>query len=113
MSVKRKTPKKPMPAVETVDADMSDAAEEKPKRLCSEIQLFDLCSKGSCNAKDGRFCTDEKLLARFEAISDEEDTVPDQYDGGEFDEDGEEEFSSYGDDEDGTGEDEEDYDEEP
>jgi hypothetical protein len=47
--------------------------DENPKRLCSEIQLFDICSKNSCKYKDGRFCTDGDILARFEAISDEED----------------------------------------
>lgn len=55
------------------------AAEEKPKRLCSEIQLFDLCGKEKCASRDGRFCTDETMLNRFEAISQEEDFPPDQY----------------------------------
>ena len=48
---------------------------ENPKRLCSEIQLFDICSKTSCKHKDGRYCIDGDIVARFEAISDEEDTV--------------------------------------
>ena len=48
---------------------------ENPKRLCTEIQLFDICSKNSCKYKDGRYCTEGDILARFEAISDEEDTV--------------------------------------
>jgi hypothetical protein len=52
--------------------------EAKPKRLCSEIQLFDLCDKDSCLRKDGRYCTDEKMLARFESIK-EEDDPPDRY----------------------------------
>jgi hypothetical protein len=47
---------------------------ENPKRLCSEIQLFDICTKSSCKHKDGRYCIDGDILARFEAISDEEDT---------------------------------------
>ena len=47
---------------------------ENPKRLCSEIQLFDICAKTSCKHKDGRYCTEGDTLARFEAISDEEDT---------------------------------------
>ncbi len=47
---------------------------ENPKRLCSEIQLFDICSKTSCKYKDDRYCTEGDILARFEAISDEEDT---------------------------------------
>ena len=46
---------------------------ENPKRLCSEIQLFDICSKNSCKYKEGRYCTEGDILARFEAISDEED----------------------------------------
>lgn len=43
------------------------------KRLCSEIQLFDLCEKESCSFRDGRFCTDPAMLARFEAVSEPED----------------------------------------
>jgi hypothetical protein len=50
---------------------MSEA--ETPKRLCSEIQLFDLCERENCKFKKGRFCTDRDILARFEAISDDED----------------------------------------
>lgn len=46
---------------------------ENPKRLCSEIQLFDICSKTSCKYKDGRYCNDGDILARFESISDEEE----------------------------------------
>ncbi len=53
------------------------AEELKTKRLCSEIQLFDLCSKDTCKLKNGRFCTDDALLAKFEAIS-EEDVLRDQ-----------------------------------
>jgi len=53
---------------------------EKPRRLCSEIQLFDLCTKGTCKFKDGRYCTDPDILDKFEAISDEEDAGSrDQY----------------------------------
>jgi hypothetical protein len=55
------------------------AAEEKPKRLCSEIQLFDLCEKTKCGKKDGRFCTDESMLNKFEAINQDEDFPPEQY----------------------------------
>jgi len=46
---------------------------ENPLRLCSEIQLFDLCERNKCEFKKGRFCTDGDILARFEAISDDED----------------------------------------
>ncbi len=50
-----------------------------PQRLCSEIQLFDLCELTSCKLKVGKFCTDQDLLARFEKISDEEQRVPERY----------------------------------
>ena len=43
------------------------------KRLCSEIQLFDLCDLDTCTCKDGRFCTNPDILARFEAIKEEDD----------------------------------------
>jgi hypothetical protein len=46
--------------------------ETKPRRLCSEIQLFDLCTKGDCDCKDGRYCRDESILAKFETISEED-----------------------------------------
>jgi len=46
---------------------------ENPLRLCSEIQLFDLCERNKCEFRKGRFCTDGDILARFEAISDDED----------------------------------------
>lgn len=46
---------------------------ETPKRLCSEIQLFDLCDRVDCEFKKGRYCTNCDILARFEAISDDED----------------------------------------
>lgn len=66
-------------------------------RLCNEIQLFDLCDLDSCSYREGRFCTKEELLRKFEAINevddrqtllydenecadDEEDTYPDGYD---------------------------------
>lgn len=54
--------------------------DENTQRLCSEIQLFDLCSKSSCAHKKGRFCTNDDILARFEAISDDEgEGSPDQF----------------------------------
>jgi hypothetical protein len=46
---------------------------ENPQRLCSEIQLFDLCDRDDCQFKKGRFCANQDILARFEAISDDED----------------------------------------
>jgi DNA-directed RNA polymerase delta subunit len=71
---------------------------KKPQRLCSEIQLFDLCSKEKCLKKKDRFCTDEDLLKKFEAINQEEDFPPDQYvmEGGEEDEEWDEESPGFG-----------------
>ncbi len=43
-----------------------------PQRLCSEIQLFDLCDLNSCKQKEGRFCTNPDLLDRFEKIAENE-----------------------------------------
>ena len=59
---------------------MSGRVEETPEkphrpvqRLCNEIQLFDLCDLETCRYKQGRFCTDEELLTRFESIAEEEE----------------------------------------
>jgi len=52
-----------------------EVPEESPlavQRLCSEIQLFDLCELDSCRFKSNRFCTNEKLLEKFESIKDED-----------------------------------------
>lgn len=59
------------------------AEETKKPRLCSEIQLFDLCSLDVCGHKDGRYCTKGEILAKFEAI---EDRSPEQYMAEELDE---------------------------
>ena len=48
------------------------AASPASERLCSEIQLFDLCDLDSCRFKRGRFCTNEELVAKFEAINEED-----------------------------------------
>ena len=53
------------PAEETVT--------EQPRRLCSEIQLFDLCELERCTFKDDRFCTDPEMLVRFEAEAEPEE----------------------------------------
>ena len=45
-------------------------------RLCSEIQLFDLCELDNCSFKRERFCTDKELLTRFESIKEEDDRPP-------------------------------------
>lgn len=53
--------------------DVKDVKDEKPQqRLCSEIQLFDLCSEEVCKHRDGRYCTNSEALAKFEAISEED-----------------------------------------
>lgn len=53
--------------------NIEETLKELPRRLCSEIQLFDLCELERCRFKDERFCTDPELLARFEAAADPED----------------------------------------
>ncbi len=61
--------------------------EQKPRRLCSEIQLFDLCDRDVCGHKGGRYCTKGEILARFEAILDTEDErSPQQFMADELDE---------------------------
>lgn len=66
-----------------------DLKEAKPveKRLCSEIQLFDICDLDSCDFKRDRFCSNEELLAKFEAIREEDDRPAVVYDEHEGDED--------------------------
>jgi hypothetical protein len=56
-----------------------------PPRLCSEVQLFDLCDLDSCGRKNGRFCADPFLLDRFEKIAEEELRTPERYIADEFD----------------------------
>lgn len=56
-----------------------------PQRLCSEIQLFDLCSLDSCTHKSGRFCTDPALLGRFEKITEKELRITESCVSEEFD----------------------------
>lgn len=57
---------------------MQDKAKEEPAspalRLCSEIQLFDLCDLDSCRYKSDRYCTNDELLVKFESIKEEDDT---------------------------------------
>lgn len=65
--MKEDSPKNDSPGIE--------ADKTPPARLCTEIQLFDLCTKETCSHRSGRFCTHGETLARFEAIS-EEDDVP-------------------------------------
>jgi len=63
--------------------------EELPRRLCSEIQLFDLCDLTRCSFKEGRFCTHADLLARFEALAEPDDRPAQRYDDDDDDEDDE------------------------
>jgi hypothetical protein len=58
--------------------------QKSTQRLCSEIQLFDLCDLDHCKSKQGRFCTNPEALQRFEAIKEEE---PEQYLSDELEED--------------------------
>lgn len=59
------------------DSDNTPATPSQ--RLCSEIQLFDLCELDSCRHKISRFCSDPVLLDRFEKIADDELRSPDRY----------------------------------
>lgn len=59
--------------------------QNKQQRLCSEIQLFDLCSLDTCGHRDGRYCTKGEIIAKFEAISDD-DRSPEQFMAEELDE---------------------------
>jgi len=53
--------------------DEMDVKQEPVRRLCSEIQLFDLCELEQCRKKDGRFRSDEAMLSRFERIVEQEE----------------------------------------
>ena len=50
-----------------------------PQRLCSEIQLFDLCDLDSCSSRSGRYCKDSVLLGRFEKIAEDELRLPEHF----------------------------------
>ena len=65
------------------------------QRLCSEIQLFDLCGLDGCNLKNGRFCSNEELLRRFESIKEKDETPDLVYDEDELLSDGESDFDEY------------------
>jgi len=66
------------------------------QRLCSEIQLFDLCDLDTCCQKDGRYCTNPEVLERFEAIKEEDERSPEQYLTEELDEEESEEGEEFG-----------------
>ncbi len=59
--------------------ETGDDAPEAVQRLCSEIQLFDLCDRDTCGSREGRFCTDQGLIARFERISDDDRQPAERY----------------------------------
>jgi len=62
------------------------------QRLCSEIQLFDLCELDSCHYKKKHFCTNEELLQKFESIKEEDDQNTLLYEEDEIDDDSESDF---------------------
>lgn len=72
---------------EDEQADSGQDIEELPRRLCSEIQLFDLCDLEQCSFRDGRFCTHADLLAQFEAAAEPDDRPVDRYEDDDEDED--------------------------
>ncbi len=79
--------------------------EQKPEektspaeRLCSEVQLFDLCELDSCRHKSGRFCTNEELLAKFEAIREDDDADTLVYDEDEMEGEDDLDFDELSDD---------------
>lgn len=83
----------------TVEASVS----VQPRRLCSEIQLFDICELKRCRFRDDRFCTDPEMLSRFEALSEPEERPLNHCE----DETDEMDYSDYYDDEDDLYDDEE------
>lgn len=62
-----------------MQAASAQKPENQPQRLCSEIQLFDLCDLDACTFKNNRFCTNSDLLASFEKIADVERQSPELY----------------------------------
>lgn len=59
-----------------MEKKLLEKSTDKIQRLCGEIKLFDLCDLNRCRYRDGRYCTDPDLLARFESIADEDDSGP-------------------------------------
>jgi hypothetical protein len=57
-----------------------EPAAELPRRLCNEIQLFDLCELERCRFKNDRFCTDPEMISRFEALAEPEDRPVQNFD---------------------------------
>lgn len=92
-------------------AERPSQADQQLRRLCSEIQLFDLCDLEHCSHKEGRFCTSTALLARFEHISDEDECAPLRNAREEDDPDVDDELSEYDSDYDDDGDTDDGYDE--
>ncbi|MFA7060127.1 MAG: hypothetical protein WC156_04845 [Pedobacter sp.] len=59
-----------------MDQDIKTAVTKSASRLCSEIQLFDLCDLESCNYKVNRFCTNTQRLSKFEQIAEDDMSCP-------------------------------------
>jgi hypothetical protein len=64
-------------------------------RLCSEIQLFELCDLDKCDYKKERFCKNEQLLKEFEAIKEEDDRQVLLYDDDDLEDDDESDFNGF------------------
>jgi len=76
---------------------MKDGAQEKSsvRRLCSEIQLFDLCDLDVCRFRKDRFCSNDDLLRKFESIKEKDETPDLVYDEDELISDEESDFEEY------------------
>lgn len=65
------------------------------RRLCSEIQLFDLCDLDVCSFRKDRFCSNEDFLRKFESIKEKDETPDLVYDEDEMEGDDESDFEKY------------------
>jgi len=74
------------------------------QRLCSEIQLFDLCDLECCHFKKGRFCSNTELISKFESIKDEDDIPELVYTEEDCENEDESDFDEYEDDYEGDDE---------
>lgn len=59
-----------------MDQDNKTATTKPARRLCSEIQLFDLCDLESCSHRVDRACTNSELLTKFEQIAEDDMSCP-------------------------------------
>lgn len=59
-----------------MEKDVMTATKQPARRLCSEIQLFDLCDLDACSHRQERFCTNSELLSKFEQIAEEDISSP-------------------------------------